>query len=314
MMQYTTLGRTGLNVSVIGLGCGGPSRLGQKTGNSESESIAIVRKAHDFGINFFDTARRYGTEEILGKGIREIGRGKIVLSTKKHVWAEGRLLNAAEMMAEVEQSLRCLKSEYIDIYYLHGLSADHYAYAVAEIVPALLKLKAQGKIRFIAVSESFNSDTRHDMLTRALNDPCWDVFMVGFNMLNQSARERVFAGAIKKNIGVVIMYAVRRALSRPEKLKEVMSELRQKNIIASDRIEAHDPLGFLCHAGGAVSIPDAAYRFCRYEPGVHVVFSGTGSLDHLAANVASILRPPLPESDLLRLRKLFAGVDTVSGN
>jgi len=315
-MQYIALGRTGLKVSVMGLGCGGHSRLGQKTGNSENESISIIRKAHDFGINFFDTAKRYGTEEILGKGIKEIGRDNIILSTKGHISNEGLFLSGPEMVTEVEQSLMRLKTEYIDIYYLHGLRPDHYSYAVAEIVPALLKLRDQGKIRFIGVSESFHRhpDTQHKMLVRALNDNCWDVFMVGFNMLNQSARERVFVDTIKKNIGVIVMYAARRALSRPERLKEIMSELRRKKIVTSGRVEEDNPLGFLCYAGGAINIPDAAYRFCRYEPGVHVVLSGTGSLEHLAANVDSFLRPSLPGSDLLRLRKLFAAVDGISGN
>ena len=313
-MQYTTFGRTGLNVSVMGLGCGGPSRLGQKTGNTENESISIIRKAYDFGINFFDTAKSYGTEEILGKGIKGIGRDKIILSTKKHISSEGQFLSGPEMVTEIEQSLIRLKTEYIDIYYLHGLSPDHYDYAVVEIVPTLLKLRDLGKIRFIGVSESFSVDTQHKMLIRALNDNCWDVFMVGFNMLNQSARERVFPDTIKKNIGVVVMFAVRRALSRPERLREIMSELRRKNIVTSGEVEEDNPLGFLVYAGGAINLPDAAYRFCRYEPGVHVVLSGTGSLEHLSANVASFLRPPLPDSDLLRLRKLFKAVDGISGN
>jgi len=313
-MQYIALGRTGLKVSVMGLGCGGHSRLGQKTGNSENESIAIVRKAHDFGINFFDTAKRYGTEEIVGKGIKEIGRDKIILSTKKHISNKGLLLSGPEMVTEIEQSLMRLKTEYIDIYYLHGLRPDHYSYAVVEIVPTLLKLRDQGKIRFVGVSEKFHFDTQHKMLIRALNDNCWDVFMVGFNILNQSARERVFADTINKNIGAVVMYAVRRALSRPATLKEIMSELRRRKIVTSGRVEEDNPLGFLCYVGGAINIPDAAYRFCRYEPGVHVVLSGTGSLEHLAANVDSFLRPPLPDSDVLRLRQLFAAVDGISGN
>ena len=63
----------------------------------------------------------------------------------------------------------------------------------------------------------------------------------------------------------------------------------------------------------AESLPDAAYRFCRAEPGIHVVLSGTGKIAHLEQNVASILRPPLPDSIRTRLIDLFAGVDTVSG-
>jgi aryl-alcohol dehydrogenase-like predicted oxidoreductase len=63
-----------------------------------------------------------------------------------------------------------------------------------------------------------------------------------------------------------------------------------------------------------MSLQDAAYRFCRYEPGLHVILSGTGNAAHLESNIASLTRPPLPESDVARLRKVFAKVDDVSGN
>ena len=63
-----------------------------------------------------------------------------------------------------------------------------------------------------------------------------------------------------------------------------------------------DPLGFLLGAGGAASLPEAAYRFARHEPGCHVVLTGTGSVDHLAENVASINGPPLPADHLAQLQ------------
>ena len=69
-MEYTTLGRTGLKVSVAGLGCGGFSRLGLGTGKSEAEAVALVRQALDLGVNLFDTAAVYGTEAVLGKAIK----------------------------------------------------------------------------------------------------------------------------------------------------------------------------------------------------------------------------------------------------
>jgi len=61
-------------------------------------------------------------------------------------------------------------------------------------------------------------------------------------------------------------------------------------------------------------LTDAAYRFCRYEPGIHVVLSGTGSVAHLEANATSLSAPPLPAEITDRLRRLFAGIDSVSGN
>jgi len=68
-MQKMMLGRTGLEVSVAGLGCGGHSRLGQGTGASESQSVSLVEAAIDLGITFIDTAQAYGTEEIDRKSV-----------------------------------------------------------------------------------------------------------------------------------------------------------------------------------------------------------------------------------------------------
>jgi aryl-alcohol dehydrogenase-like predicted oxidoreductase len=71
-MEYTTLGKTGLKVSVAGLGCGGPSRLGMRDNLASRErAIGIVRQAIDLGINFIDTAQSYETEGIVGKAIWE---------------------------------------------------------------------------------------------------------------------------------------------------------------------------------------------------------------------------------------------------
>jgi aryl-alcohol dehydrogenase-like predicted oxidoreductase len=137
---------------------------------------------------------------------------------------------------------------------------------------------------------------------------------VGFNMLNQSARHRVFPKAAEKNIGILIMFAVRLALSRTERLAQIIQELVEKKQVDPADIDRDDPLGFLVHAGGAVSLVDAAYRFCRYEPGTHVILSGTGNPDHLEENTGSFSRPPLPQEDVLRLEHIFRRVDSVSGH
>ena len=85
-MEYRQLGRTGLEVSVMGLGAGGPSRLGQRDSlKTEAESIALVRGALDAGINFIDTAEAYGTEAIVGHAIAGRDRDKLVISTKKRL-------------------------------------------------------------------------------------------------------------------------------------------------------------------------------------------------------------------------------------
>ena len=217
------------------------------------------------------------------------------------------------MEKSIEESLKRLNTDYVDIYHLHGVLLQDYDYLVSEIVPTLQKLREQGKIRFIGITERFGPDPQHAMLQRALQDDVWEVMMVGFNILNQSARDRVFRMTMEKNIGVLIMFAVRRALSRPERLAEVIQELIERKQLNPDDIDPDDPLGFLIHEGGAVSLPDAAYRLCRYEPGTHVILSGTGNPEHLKANIESFSRPPLPQEDLMRLKNIFRRVDSVSG-
>ena len=126
--------------------------------------------------------------------------------------------------------------------------------------------------------------------------------MVGFSLLNQSARSRVFPHTQARNIGVLGMFAVRTALSQTARLKAVLAELKDSGQLAAEVAEAADPLGFLTQGGKAASLPEAAYRYCRHEPGIDVVLTGTGKLEHLQANVAALLKPPLIR------------VDSVSGN
>lgn len=313
-MEYTVLGRSGLKVSVAGLGCGGPSRLGLRENKSEKEAIALIRQALDMGVNFLDTAEVYGTEEIVGKAIAAVSRDQIVISTKKKFPLDDPSDPAGEVRKSLEQSLRRLRTDYIDVYHAHGVEPGEYAFASTKLLPVLLKMRQEGKIRFVAISEAFVEDPAHRMLQQALKDGYWDVVMVGFSMLNQSARNRVFSKTLQEDVGTLVMFAVRRALSQPGRLREVWAELVQKGLVECDACNPEEPLDFLLRDGKASTIVDAAYRFCRYEPGVHVVLSGTGSADHLKANIESLTKPPLPEPVIRRLRDIFGKVECITGN
>ena len=304
-MQYTTLGRTGLKVSVAGLGCGGNSRLG--IGRlSRAQSVDLVRQALDAGINLIDTAMAYGTEEIVGEAIAGRPRSDIVISTKSFVVEGGRDLSAAEVQANLEASLRRLRTDYVDIFHLHGLTPQQYDRALAEIVPMLQRAKREGKLRHIAVSESSPRDPAHRMLARAVEDHVWEVAMLGFHMMNQNVRKPVLERCIANGIGTLCMFAVRNIFSRPGLLRETIAELAAAGQLPASLAADPDPLGFLIHAdGGAHSLTDAAYRFARHEPGIDVVLFGTGNPAHLDANIRSILAPPLPAADVARLGQLF---------
>jgi aryl-alcohol dehydrogenase-like predicted oxidoreductase len=309
-MEYRTLGRTGLKVSVLGLGAGGPSRLGQRDGiNSEAESAAILQRGFDAGINFIDTAEDYKTEGIVGLAQQGRDRDSINISTKKSM-GKNRI-KPEEVAPALEASLRQMGTDYIDVYHLHGVAADVYDYALNEIVPVRQTMQRDGKIRYIGITESWNSDPRHDMLIQAVQDDVWDVMMVGFNVLNQTARDMVFAPAIEKNIGILIMFAVRLALSREEHLRETVRDLIQQGQLDPADIDTDNPLSFLLNE--APTIPDAAYRFCRDEPGTHVVLSGTGNPAHLQSNVETFDRPALSPAVIERLKHIFRNVDSATG-
>jgi L-galactose dehydrogenase len=309
------LGRTGLEVSVAGLGCGGHSRLGQRHGATVEESVALVKRAIELGVTFIDTARAYGTEEIVGAAIKG-QRDAVVVSSKSSAASRegGGPLSAAELRASVERSLRRLDTDYIDVFHLHGVRSSLYDHCTGVLVPELRELRDEGKIRFVAISEQFGGDPGHEMLQRAVLDDCWDVMMVGFNLLNPSARERVFAATRATDVGVLIMFAVRRALSQADELRNVVAGLVERGEIDGEAVDLDDPLGFLVHDGGASSVVEAAYRFTRHEPGAHVTLTGTGSVAHLEENLASLMLPPLPTADLARLERIFGRVDSVSGN
>ena len=303
-MEYRTFGRTGLRVSVAGLGCGGNSRIGLGSGKSEAESIALVRAALDLGVNLFDTAAAYGTEALLGKALKGVPREQVVIATKAS-W--GRL-SAERVVAGLDRSLRQLGTDHVDIFQLHGLSPAAYAHAREVVAPALLKERDKGKLRFLGVTEAASSDAAHRMVELAVADGIWDSVMVAFHMLHQNARERVFPLTLEHRVGTLLMFAVRNIFSQPARLKATLRELAAAGAVPRSLAEAEDPLGFLVHDGGARNLVDAAYRFVRHEPGVDVVLFGTGEVAHLRTNIASLLAPALPDADRDRLRELFGSL------
>ena len=312
-MDTVVLGRTGLEVSVAGLGCGGHSRLGQATGATEKESVRLIHRALELGVTYIDTARAYGTEEIVGRGL--VGqRDQVVVSTKTHPQGGGGPLTSQALRESVHLSLRRLQTDRVDVFHLHGVDIDLYEHCVGELVPELQRLRIEGDLRFLAVSERFGADPGHAMLQRALLDDCWDVVMVGFNLLNPSARDRVFPLTQDKNIGVEVMFAVRRTLSQPDELRRVARQLVEEGHIPEGAIDLDNPLGFLLRPGLTESVVEPAYRFARHEPGCHVVLTGTGNLAHLEDNISSINSLPLTTEEAEGLRRLFGHLDHLSGN
>ena len=304
-MEYTTLGRTNLRVSVAGLGTGGFSRLGLKAGKSEDEAARLIHEAVALGVNFIDTAASYGTEGVIGKALKTIPRDQLVIATKAQFHRGNEWMPPEKFVAGLDSSLRKMGTDYVDVFNLHGVELDEYDYAIKRIAPALIEQKAKGKIRHIGLTENPIVDFTNDMLLRAMRDPVWEVFMVGFHMMHQGARRNVFPVTRAKGIGTLLMFAVRSMFADPPRIAREMKALAAKGLVEKSLGESDDPLGFLVHEGGAANVVEAAYRFVRHEPGVDVVLFGTGDVAHLRTNVASLLKPPLPQADRDKLAKLF---------
>lgn len=317
-MQYTTLGRTGLTVSVAGLGTGGYSRVGVSYGRSAAEAIELIDAALELGVNFIDTARAYGTEELVGNALRG-RRDEVVLSTKGHVIANPftdeppQYLDPQTIQKHIEDSLALLKTDYIDVYHVHGVELHEYEQCLARAVPVLERMREQGKIRFLGITERFAADTDHKMMNRALDDDTWDVVMIGFNILNPSARHVLLEKTQQKAVGTLAAFVVRRALTSAEALRTALEKARASGRLRNREV-GDEPLAFLTESGGAASLVEAGYRFARHEPGIDLVLTGTGSLAHLRENIDAINKPALWATCLSKLEALFGDEDGMSGD
>src|ERR1700738_952217 len=159
-MKYTKLGRTGLDVSRICLGCmsyGGGNLGNHAWSLPEEESRPFIKKALEAGINFFDTANRYSlgsSEEILGRAIRDFARrDEVVIATKVYgrtrQGPNGGGLSRKAIMREIDDSLRRLGTDYVDLYPIHRWD---YGAPIEETLEALHDIVKAGKARYIGAS------------------------------------------------------------------------------------------------------------------------------------------------------------------
>lgn len=313
-MEKVQFGKTDLMVSPAGLGCGGHSRLGMTQGNSEKQAEQIVRHAMSLGVNQFDTARAYGTEEIVGRAMQG-RRDEAVISTKTvFMDRDGNYMPAEKLIDSLEKSLGRLKSDYVDVFSLHGVTPEHLQHVLDHYVPVLQRQIELGKIRHLGITESFADDPAHEMLERAIPSGAFNVVMVGFNFLNSGAKDTVFPLAIEHGVATQVMHAVRRALSNPYVLIETVEQLILRGELDSDQLDPDNPLGFLDRHPGVESITEAAYRYCRHESGVSVVLTGTGSIAHLESNLAALTAPRLDEEIIQKINDIFGQVRSISGD
>ncbi len=251
-MHYRTLGRTGLKVSLLSLGTGGPSNLGQSSGLSQSVQDALIQRALDLGVNLIDTSAGYReSEAILGRALTGVPRDAYVLATKWRHERGDRPVDSQALVDSVDRSLRRLRTDFIDLMQFHGPIPSEYMEVVERFYPVMTRLQEQGKIRYIGFSEQFSADPAHETVLMALktHPDLWDTIMLKYGILNQYAAKEALPLAAEHNVGIVNMAAVRVKLPDPSLLKELIADWKTRGVIPADSLPAKDPLGWLVHDG-----------------------------------------------------------------
>lgn len=187
-MQYTELGTTGIQVSKVCVGCMSFGRAGtmHQWTLDECRSEAVIRRALELGINFFDTANGYSagtSEEYLGRALKNtVARDKVVIASKVY-FNEGRLSRAA-ILREIDGSLKRLGTDYLDLYIIHRFDYDT---PIEETMEALHDLVKAGKVRALGASAMYGYQFCN--MQAAAKEHGWTPFSVMENHYNLIYRE-----------------------------------------------------------------------------------------------------------------------------
>ena len=324
-MQFRRLGRTGLNVSVLSLGSGGENRFGQSRYVSSQTIHRLVRYALELGVNFFDTASDYEqSEALLGKALRGVPRNDYFLATKVLPLDKNRLISATEARRVVERSLHRLGVDELDIIQLHRVTPEFYEETREHLLPELEKLRTEGKVRYIGITESTRHDSQHQMLARALQDDLFDTVMVAYHLANSSAANEVFPLAQANDVGVISMAAARHQVFRSGAARLKLFSRIVASLVASppDRVRLKGrilegitslskstprqeiPVSRKC-GGKPLLLPAAAYTFAASQPAISTVLTGTTDRAHLEQNIEAALAPAVTLDEVEQLLALL---------
>lgn len=307
-MQLRPLGRTGLQISPIALG----GLLTSDFGGGVSATTAVLAKAFELGINFIDTAPAYGnSEETLGRAFAELDSlpDPLILSTK----LGGRPTpfdpqNAEGLMGSVEESLRLLGRECIDVLIIHEPDRpEQYPWwtdpqAVAgPVIDVMDKLKQQGKIRFTGVGGTTVNEMHH-----LISSEKFDVLLTAFNfnILYREAALELLPTAQRLGMGVMVgsVLAQGGLAKRYDEAIQTkppwMSAARHRQLIELYR--------FLDETG--LTLPEIGLRFAMTHPAVSCLLIGTSKPKNLESAVEAMGRGPLPADVLERLNDIASWV------
>lgn len=310
-MLYRQLGRTNLKVSELSLGAA------RGAARDRPRFVETVKAATDAGVNFIDTAAGYDngrSEEVLGEALQ--GRDDVIVETKYRPydgWAPGATFTGSPeaLAASAEASLRRLKRGRLDILLGHGLrtleSLDRFMNGGC--LDAMVRLRAQGTVRFIGISELSEGDGTHEILQRAVPTGAFDVVMLTLNFLLQTAAESVLPLCRRHHVGTVVMMPLNQAsresglVSVPAALECVRRHVAKGNLPARAPYTDASLLEFL----QPYPVPEAALRYVLAHD-VSTCCVGMASPDRLQANLRALERPCLDPDRMRRLRELFGRI------
>lgn len=239
MAEQVRIGKTDLYVNPIGLGTNAVGGHNLFPNLDEEAGRDLVRTGLAHGINFLDTAFIYGpkrSEEIIGEVVKEVGnRSKIVIATKAaHKFAGNEVMfdnSPAFLKQSVEESLKRLQTDYIDLFYIHF--PDHDT-PKDEAVGALKQLKDEGKIRAVGVS-NFSID----QLKAANKDGYVDVFQGEYNLLSRGAEKELFPYVTEHGISFIPYFPLASGLltGKYNKNTELSEKMRKRPLFREDVYE-----------------------------------------------------------------------------
>ena len=297
-MTCRKLGRSGIEVSIVGLGC-------MSLGLDQSKAERILRRALDLGVTLFDTADLYDhgvNEEIVGETLQGV-RDSVVIATKVgNRWrpdGPGCDWDPSEkyILQAVHDSLRRLKTDYIDLYQLHGGTIDD---AAEETVLAFERLLKDGAIRAWGISSIRPNVVRRYAAMAESGIATLSSEMVQYSVLDRRPEEEILETARGAGFGVLVRGAVAGGLlaGTPPAGKPAAQYLE---LAASEVQAAQDALRAI--SGSDKAMAQGAIRFALSHPAVTAVAAGASSVAQVEANVAAADASPLREADQRALRE-----------
>lgn len=303
-MEKRRLGKTGLNVSILGFG-GGPVGFLE---TEHKEVSAILNKLLDRGVNLIDTAAVYvGSEAAIGEAVSH-RRDEYVLVTKcgrAMEGLDGEAWSATVIEQTVDRALRRLKTDHLDVMLLH--SCDLETLKKGEALGALAKARDAGKIRFYG----YSGDNEAVAYAAGLDDVA--VVETSINICDQVNIDGLLPVAQRNDVGVLVKRPLANAAWRtPEEQRGmyVNYSVPYSKRLAQMEITPAD-LGYEGDAG--VVWPEVALRFTLSQQGVTTAIVGTTRVENVGRNLDIAIKGPLPQAQIDALRKAFRRAESASG-